>query len=168
MKAAGNRGSSTVLKKALGLSFFLFPLILFGQADDLLKIEGAVLPKSLSRGEEGVVMLRITVPEGLTISPHPDFTIEFKPCPELVFPKNFFTASDLEIEMLEADGGESLNLQAPIKIPFTVALEAARGSHILEGKIKYVARSKKEGWLVKTSSKFFASFYTRLTVIKKK
>ena len=168
MNSAGNGGVSKVLKKAGMLVFFLIPLLLHGQGDELLKIEGAVLPKILSRGEEGVIRLRVTVPDSLTVSPHPEFTIEFKACPELVFPKNFFTASDLEIETLEGEGGESLNLTAPLKIPFTVSLEAVRGSHILEGKIKYVARSKEAGWLVKTSSKFFASFSTRLTAIKKK
>jgi len=156
------------MKKALGFGLILIPLLISGQPDDFLKIEGAVLPKTLSRSEGGVIILRITVPEDLTIIPHPVFTIEFKPCPELIFPKNFFTASDLEIETQEAEGGEILNLKAPIRIPFTVNLEAARGSHILEGRIKYAARSKKDGWLVKTSSKFFASFSTRTTVVKKK
>jgi len=156
------------MKKALGFGLILIPLLISGQPDDFLKIEGAVLPKTLSRSEGGVIILRITVPEDLTIIPHPVFTIEFKPCPEIIFPKNFFTASDLEIETQEAEGGEILNLKAPIRIPFTVNLEAARGSHILEGRIKYAARSKKDGWLVKTSSKFFASFSTRTTVVKKK
>lgn len=145
----------------------LLPLLAVSPDAGFLKVECAVLPKTLSRGEEGIVQIRITVPEGIIVSPLPDFVIEFKPCPALAFPKNFFTASDMEIETLEAEGEEFLNLDRALKIPFTVRLEAVRGSHILEGRVKYFARSKKEGWCLKTTSKFFISFFTRASVKKK-
>ena len=151
----------------LAFLFFVLSPLLWPQ-EDFLKIEASVVPRRLSRGEEGTVLLKLSLEEGITVSPHPDFIIEFKPCEELVFPKNFFTASDLEIDALEAAGEGYLNLQKPIKVPFTVSLEAKKGSHILEGKIKYFARSKKEGWCVKNTAKFYVAFSTRSSVIKKK
>lgn len=135
--------------------------------EDLLKIEASLRPKSLSRGEEGKVVLRVFVQPGITINPHPAFTIEFAPSRELVFPKNFFTHSDLNMEVLEASGVQYLNLQKAIEIPFMVSLEAKRGGHILEGKIKYFAFSKKEGWCLKYTARFAVPFFTRQSVVIK-
>ena len=149
----------------LTLTASLCPL-LWAQ-EDFLKIEASVIPRKLSRGEEGTVLLKLSLEEGITVSPHPDFIIEFKPCEELVFPKNFFTATDLEIDTVERGGEEYLNLQEPVKVPFTVSLEAKKGSHLLEGRIKYFARSRKDGWCVKNTAKFYVAFATRPSVIKK-
>jgi len=143
------------------------PALLFGQ-EDFLKIEASVVPRRLSRGEEGAVVLKLSLMEGISISPYPDFIIEFKPCPELVFPKNFFSASDLEIDVLEKDGEKYLDFKEPLEIPFTVSLEAKKGSYILEGRIKYFASSQREGWCVKNTAKFFVTFATRSDLLKKK
>ena len=158
-----------VLKKVIFCFFLLLALFsfLFAQDEDLLKVNSFILPQRLSRGEEGKVVLKISVKEAVFISPHPSFIIEFIPTNELVFPKNFFTASDLGIETLEDKTGESLNLKKPIEIPFTVSLEAKRGSHILEGKVKYFASSQKEGWCLKNTAKFSVTFFTRLSVKRK-
>jgi len=132
-----------------------------------LKIKSTLSPARLSRTQEGKVVLELMVEKGITISPDPSFIIEFSPCEEIIFPKNFFTASDLEIETIEENGHEYLNLKKPIKIPFTVSTEAKRGRHILQGKIKYFACSTQEGWCLKVTSEFSASFYTRQTILKK-
>ncbi len=145
----------------------LCPALLFGQ-EDFLGVEASVVPRRLSRGEEGDVVIKLSLKEGVLISPYPDFIIEFEPCPALVFPKNFFTASDLEIEVLEKDGEKCLDFKNPVKIPFTVSLEAKKGSSILEGRIKYFARSTKEGWCIKHTARFFVPFATRAGLAKKK
>ncbi len=134
---------------------------LFSGQEELLRIEASVHPRRLARGEEGRVILKLSLPEGVVISPHPDFVIEFKPLAEVIFPKPFFAASDLAIGVEEKDGEECLDLGNPVKIPFTVSPEARKGSYILEGRIKYYARSKSEGWLVKNTAKFFVAFSTR-------
>lgn len=134
--------------------------------DDLLKVEASLRPKSLSRGEEGQVVLKVLVRPGITIRPHPSFTIEFGPSRELIFPKVFFTHSDLNMEVLEEAGEQYLNLTKPVEIPFVVNLEAKRGGHILEGKIKYFAFSKKDGWCLKNTARFSVPFFTRQSVKK--
>jgi hypothetical protein len=136
--------------------------LLFSQTDDLFKIEASVSPARLSRGQEGKVILRFIIQEGLTINPLPSFTVEIRPSDELVLSKNFFSSSDLEIEILEEDGKEYLDLSQPIEIPFAVSDEAERGIHNLEGKIKYFAVSRQENWCLKTKSNFSASFYVRV------
>jgi hypothetical protein len=127
----------------------------------LLKIEAAVNPRRLTRGQEGKVILKLTPQEGIQINSLPSFTVEFVPSEELVFPKNFFSATDLEIAILEEDGMTALNLEEPIEIPFTVGPEVARGNYVLEGKVKFFAFSRKDDAIVKTSAKFEAAFYTR-------
>ncbi len=147
---------------------FLGLLNLPGAQEDFLKVEASMVPRRLSRGEEGAVILKLSLQEGIAISPKPDFTIEFKSCPELVFPKNFYTATDLGIETEEQDGEESLDLREKIQVPFTVSEDASKGSHILEGRIKYFAKSQNKEWCVKTSAKFFVPFFTRSVSVKKK
>lgn len=131
------------------------------QEEDLIKIDAMINPGRLSRGNEGKVVLKFRVKEGITINPQPSLTIELSPSEELVFSKNFFTASDLEIEILEEEGKEYLVFTKQIEISFTVSDEAEKGLHSLEGKVKYFAFSKTENWCLKTTTFFTASFYTR-------
>ncbi len=158
-------------KYALFIGYFsliIFSLFLFTEEEDLVKVTSSINPKRLSRSQTGKVILELTIQEGITISPQPAFIIEFSPNSEIVFPKNFFTASDLQIEVLEEKSEEYLNLKNPIEIPFTISSEAKPGSHILEGKVKYFACSRSEGWCLKSAAKFSVSFFTRPTVFRKK
>jgi hypothetical protein len=150
-----------------GLCIFPIFTYLFSQ-EDLLKVECSINPLRPARGEEAKVVLKINVKKGIRISPQPSLTIEFDPGEELIFPKNFFTASDLNIEVLEENGEEYLNLKKPLVIPFTVSPKAKRGIHTLKGRVKYFARSKKEGWCLKRSVRFSATYYTRITAVKKR
>lgn len=142
-------------------------LFLFAEEGDFLKVDASIIPTRLSRGQEGKVVLKLKLASGVTISAQPAFIIECGPSEELIFPKNFFAASDLEIEIKEEDGKEFLMLENPIEIPFAVSINAERGNHIFEGKIKYFACSKEEEWCLKSSAKFSASFYTRSTAVKR-
>jgi hypothetical protein len=159
-----------VRKAVIGLTILvLFFAGGFAQKEEAcLKVDALVSPRYLSRGQEGKVVLKITLAEGITINPQPSFIIECDPSYELIFPKNFFTSSDLEIEIKEENGEEYLNLEKPIEIPFTVSLEAKRGNHSFSGRIKYFAFSEQDEWCLKSTSKFSASFYTRSTMVKKK
>ncbi len=158
------------LKKLFVVSVSLLAIFFFllAKEDDSLKVRASIDPRRLSRGQEGKVTLRLRIKEGIAINSQPSFIIEFDPSDEVVFPKNFFTASDLEIETVEENGEEYLNLEQPIEIPFTIDLKAKRGNHALNGKVKYFASCKVEGWCLKSSTTFSASFYTRSSVVKKK
>ena len=130
--------------------------------EDLLRIESSVRPLRLARGQEGRVILKIAVKSGIAINPQPSFIVEFDPSQELVFPKNFFTAPDLNIPLLEENGKERLDLRKPVEIPFTVSGRAARGIHQLEGRVKFFAISAKGGYCYKGSETFQVTFSTRL------
>jgi hypothetical protein len=134
----------------------------------LLRIEASAVPRRLSRGEEGHIVLLLGVEPGITVSPHPEFIVEFKPSDELIFPKNFFTATDLGVETMEKDGQSYLSFDQPLRIPLTVSPKARRGSYILEGRIKYCALSAAEGWCVKNTAKFFVPYSTRAAAVSKK
>jgi hypothetical protein len=158
--------------KAFRLLVALASLVALGSAlpqtpDELLKIEASVAPRRLSRGQEGVVLLKLSLQGDITVSPHPDFIVEFRPSEELVLPKNFFTASDLEVEVVEKDGQECLSFKKPLKIPVTVSPGAKKGSYILEGRVRYYARSASEGWVVRNTAKFYAAYSTQAAPAKK-
>jgi len=148
-------------------ALFVALAVLLSAQEDFLKIEASIDPRKLSRGEEGAVLLKLSLQENISVSPQPDFIIEFKPCAGIIFPKNFYTATDLEIETAVREGDESLELGTAIRIPFTVSPEAKKGSHILEGRVKYFARSQKEGWCVRNTAKFFVPFSTRSISVRK-
>lgn len=168
MPLAQEKGAISLRKIGLGvLLCFVLSLFSLAEEEKPLKIKSSLSPSRLSKAQEGKVVLELDVEKGVTISPNPSFIIEFNPCEELIFPKNFFTASDLEIETIEENGHEYLNLKEAIEIPFTVSTDAKGGRHILQGKIKYFARSTQEGWCLKVTSEFSASFYTRQAVLKK-
>jgi hypothetical protein len=147
--------------------FFVALAGLLSGQEDSLKIEASVVPRKLSRGEEGAVVLKLSLQEGIAVSPQPDFIIEFKPCAGIVFPKNFYNATDLGIDTAMRGEEESLDLDKAIRIPFTISPQAKKGSHILEGRVKYFARSRKEGWCVKNTAKFFVTFYSRASTLRK-
>jgi hypothetical protein len=151
------------LRKHVFLSILIFSLSFFAVAEeeDLLKIEASSNPKRLSSAQKGKIVLKLTMQEGIFISPEPSFIIEFSPCEELIIPKSISTESNLEIDILKENGEDYLDLREAIEIPFTVRLMAKQGSHFLEGKIKYFACSKEEGWCLKYTSKFSAAFYIR-------
>ena len=108
-------------------------------AEDLLKIEAGIVPRRLSRGQEGKIVLKVRLKKGIAVSALPAFTIEVEGVEDLVFPKNFFTGSDLALTRVEIDGRDCLDLQAPIEIPFTVGPKARRGVYVLRGRVKYFA-----------------------------
>lgn len=151
------------MRKYIFLFILIFGISLFAFAEeeDLLRIEASSSPKRLSRGQKGKIVLKLTLEEGIFISPEPSFIIEFSPCEELIIPKSLSAESDLEIDILEENGEGHLDLREVIEIPFTVRLMAKRGKHLLEGKIKYFACSKEEGWCLKNTAKFSAVFYVR-------
>jgi len=113
------------------LLIFMVLSCLGSQEEDLIKIDATISPNRLSKGKEGNVVLRFRVKEGITINPQPSLTIELSPSEELVFSKDFFTASDLEIEIMEEEGREYLVLTKQIEIPFMVSEEAVKGVHSL-------------------------------------
>jgi len=148
---------------AAAFSLLAAGALLWSQSrDGLLRVETSIRPLRLARGEAGRVVLKIKIKPGITISPQPSFIIEFLPNDELIFPKPFYTASDLNVDVQEIEKGrEVLNLSKPLEIPFTVQPKSPRGVHVLEGRVKYFAACKSEGWCLKNTVKFTATFSTR-------
>lgn len=162
-----NNSWKRLLLPVLAFSFLFLNASPGADETSLLKVRASVIPKRLARGQEGKIQLRFTLAKGITINHQPAFTIEMSSSEELAFPKDFFTSSDLEIEIKEEDGREFLNLEVPVSIPFTVKLQAQRGSHMVKGKIKYFASSYSEGWCLKETTEFSSVFFTSNRIAKK-
>jgi hypothetical protein len=131
----------------------------------LVRVEAGVMPLRLIRGQEGKVLLKVVVRGGLAVSPHPSFSIDFEPDEILVFPKPFFTATDLNAEVVTVAGRQALSFKKPLEIPFTVGARAPRGVHVLEGRVRYYAVSLTEGWCRKGTARFRATYSTRTVLV---
>jgi hypothetical protein len=83
------------------LIFFAAGPLLAGE--DLIKIEAGIVPRRLSRGQGGKVVLKVGLKKGIAISALPAFTIEFEGNEDLVFPKSFFTGSDLTLSRSKSE-----------------------------------------------------------------
>jgi hypothetical protein len=149
----------------LGLAFAAGESLSGQTAGGLVRVEAGVSPLRLVRGQEGKVVLKVVVKSGLAISPHPSFTIEFEPGEILVFPKPFFSATDLNAEVATIDGRQVLSFKKPLEVPFTVAARAPRGVHVLAGKVVFYAVSRAEGWCRKGTARFRATYSTRTAVV---
>ena len=160
------KARTSILRRLAAAGLLLAGFTAAGAAEDLLKVESSVQPLRLARGEEGKVLLKITVKRGIALNAQASLTIEFEPMEELVFPKNFFTAADLSVPRVEIGGKEYLDLKKFVEIPLTVNPKARRGVHVLRGRIKYIATSLSENWCYKSSVKFAATFSTRLTPVR--
>ncbi|MHB8054753.1 MAG: hypothetical protein ACYDH3_05855 [Candidatus Aminicenantales bacterium] len=128
--------------------------------DDLVKIEAVISPRRLVRGQEGKIILKVRLKKGIAISALPAFRIEVEGGEDLVFPKNFFTGSDLALPRVEIGDKDCLDLLAPIVIPFTVGPKARRGVYILSGRVKYFAFDLDGGVCLKSSTKFSTAYST--------
>ena len=129
-------------------------------AEDLLKIEAAISPKRLVRGQEGKIVLNVRLKKGIAVSALPEFRIEVEGGGDLVFPKTFFTNVDLALPRVEIDGRDCLDLKAPIVIPFSVGPKARRGVYVMRGRVKYFAFDQAGGVCLKSSAKFSTSYST--------
>ena len=110
-----------------GLIFLFCVAPLPPAQEEPIKVEASILPLRVARGEEARVILKISVKSGFTVNSLPSFIIEFAPGSDLIFPKNFFTASDLNLEVVEENGRPMLNLKKPLEIGFAVGPKATRG-----------------------------------------
>jgi hypothetical protein len=135
-------------------------------AEDLIKVESRITPLRLARGEEGKLILKLTVKSGIVVNAVAGLTVELEPADELVYPKSFFTAADLANPRIEVQGKEYLDLKKPVVIPVTVSPKAGRGVHILRGRVKYFGTSLAEGWCYKSTAKFAATYSTRTAPLR--
>jgi hypothetical protein len=141
---------------------FFFTLVTHAQ-DEYLKIDTSVTPTSISQGEEGVLKIKITPRSDIkipSISSHLGFMIKFEDNANLSFPKVFFTASELDLQMKQENDSVYLEFEKEIPITFKVAEDSLLGKHKISGEVIFTAVFK-DNWSVKTYQKFNADFYSK-------
>jgi hypothetical protein len=135
--------------------------------EDYLKIDTRVAPKNIFQGEEGILKIKITPKEGIKISSHPEFIIKLHDNSNLVFPKIFFTASELNYQTKQEDNVILLDLEKEIEIPFKVNDNSLIGRHKISGEIIFTAIFK-DNWSLKTYQKFITNFFSKKKYKRKK
>lgn len=167
------------LEKTIVLSMsgkiFIAVLLLFGgsllvSADQeepavpYLQVEAKTNKKSYFQGEEGQIKLRITPRGDINVSVYPEMLIRFKPNANLVFAKNFFTASELDFLTFQEKDTEYVyyNLDKEIVIPFKVGPNALLGRMRIEGEVAFSAIFLSNHWCLKTYETFEVEIVSRL------
>lgn len=135
--------------------------------EDYLKIETQVTPKNIFQGAEGTLKIKITPKEGIKISSHPEFIIKLHDNSNFVFPKIFFTASELNYQTKQEDNVILLDLEKEIEIPFKVNDNSLIGRHKISGEIIFTAIFK-DNWSLKTYQKFITNFFSKKQYKRKK
>lgn len=141
---------------------FFFTLAAYPQ-DEYLKIDTSVSPSSISRGEEGVLKIKITPRSDIkipSISSHLGFMIKFEDDANLSFPKVFYTASELDLQMKQENDSVYLDFEKEIPITFKVTEDSLAGKHQINGEVIFTAVFK-DNWSVKTHQKFNADFSSK-------
>lgn len=118
------------------------------------------------QGEEGQIRIRITPRPDINISVNPDMLIRFKTDANLVYAKNFFTASELDLLTIQEEGTDYVyyNLDKEIVIPFKVSEDALIGRLVIGGEVAFWAIFASNHWCLKTYQPFqveIASRYRR-------
>ena len=150
-----------MIKKAAHLFILMLTILLPAQTqEDYLKIEAQITPRLIRQGEEGILKLKITPKDGIRISSHPEFIIKLKDNSNLVFPKIFFTASELNFHTKQESGTIILEMGKQIEIPFKVQENSLLGRHRITGEVVFTAVSD-DHWSLKTYQKFFTEFISR-------
>lgn len=148
------------------ITFFIININHSSQ-EDYLKIDAQITPKYIFQGEEGILKIKITPKEGIKISSHPEFIIKLHDNGNLVFPKIFFTASELNYQTKQEDNVILLDLEKEIEIPFKVNDNSLIGRHKISGEIIFTAIFK-DNWSLKTYQKFITNFFSKKKYKRKK
>lgn len=136
--------------------------------EDYLKIVTNVTPERVQQGEEGILKIKITPKDHIRISSHPEFIIKLDQTNTLIFPKIFFTSSELDFQTKQEQETVYLELNKEVEIPFKLSETSLIGKHTINGEIIFTAVFK-DNWSLKTYQKFTAGFRaSRNTKIKKK
>lgn len=125
--------------------------------DAFLDIIVQVSPSGIRQGQEGVLKIKIMPRGSLRISANPEFMIKFDANNNLVYPKFFFTGSELNFKTVQEKDGIYLDFDREIEISFKVSDSALLGRQVISGEIVYTALFQ-DNWSIKTFQKFSTNF----------
>jgi hypothetical protein len=128
--------------------------------DELLKIECTVSPQRILQGNEGLLKIKIVVPNGVRISASPEFLIRLDENENLSFAKIFFAGSEMNLPTTQEKEGVFLDPQKEIEVPFKLNESALIGNLTVSGEIIFTMLLQ-DNWSVKTTQKFSANLVSR-------
>lgn len=153
----------------LMMSFSLAPAAVMGGGQDesavnYVQILVQTNKKYYYQGEEGFIKIRVTPRPDLNISVYPEMLIRFKPNPNLIYAKIFFTASELDLLTFQEKDTDYVyyNLDKEISIPFKVSETALLGRMRIEGEVAFSAIFVSNHWCLKTYQPFEVDITSRL------
>jgi len=137
------------------LAVFFLPSV--ANQDAYLDVFAQVSPSVIRQGQEGVLKIKIIPRASLRISANPELMIRFDNNSNLVYPKQFFTGSELNFKTVQEQDGIYLDFDREIEITFKVSEAALLGRQVISGEIVYTALFQ-DNWSIKTYQRFSTNF----------
>jgi hypothetical protein len=128
--------------------------------DEFLKTECTVSPQRILQGSEGLLKIKIIVPNGIKISASPEFLIRLDENENLSFAKIFFAGSEMNLPTTQEKEGVFLDPQKEIEVPFKLNEGALIGNLTVSGEIIFTVLLQ-DNWSLKTTQKFSANLISR-------
>jgi hypothetical protein len=147
----------------LALSFLLMGQMIMPD----YKLSAVAKPNYLKRGESGKVVIFIDLQKRNYIKPAPPLIIKCFPGEGIVFPKEIFKSSELNIPILQRKDISYLDLREGIEIPFSVEQKARAGKRELTFEIKFLICSETKGICSKAVEKVYVEIFILRKTIKK-
>ncbi len=119
-------------------------LFLMGQAiiTPDYKLSAVAKPNYLKRGEAGKIIISIELSKTSYVKPAPSLIIKCIPVEGIIFPKEIFKSSEMNLPILQKKEISYINLKEGIEIPFTVNEKAKAGKRGLSFELKFLVCSE--------------------------
>ncbi len=151
-------------KIVLLLSFFLMGQ---GVINPDYKLSAVAKPNYLKKGEAGKIIIFIELSKGTYVKPAPPLIIKCIPVEGIIFPKEIFKSSEMNLPILQKKENSYLNLKEGIEIPFTVDEKAKSGKRELSFELKFLVCSEKKDICTKAVETVSAEIFVTRGRIKK-
>jgi hypothetical protein len=147
----------------------ILSVLLIGQAvvTPDYKLTALAKPNYLRRGEAGKVVISIELSKRAYIKPAPPLIIKCHPVEGVIFPKEIFKSSEMNLPILQKKELSYIDIKEGIEIPFTIEEKAKSGKRELSFELKFLICSESKGICAKAVETVNVEIFVKRRAIKK-
>lgn len=131
------------------------------------KLSGVAKPYYLKRGESGKVIISVELMKRTYIKPAPPLIIRCIPVDGVIFPKEIFKSSEMNLPIHQKKDLSYIDLKEGIEIPFSIEKKAKAGKRELAFEVKFLICSESENICTKAMETVNVEIYVTRRAIKK-
>ncbi len=131
------------------------------------KLTALAKPNYLRKGEAGKVVISIELSKRAYIKPAPPLIIKCLPVEGVIFPKEIFKSSEMNLPILQKKELSYIDIKEGIEIPFTIEEKAKSGKRELSFELKFLICSESKGICAKAVETVNVEIFVKRRAIKK-